>query len=93
MPRHPALQSLAFLRSTFIAYHPKHQRYDVIATVGEALRFMVHLPAKLDGLHWTCASNGLVWAYRDGVGIDHATAAFEEALLSDGLMVAAVPPA
>ena len=38
MPRHPALQSLVFLRRTFVAYHPKHQRYDVIATVGEALR-------------------------------------------------------
>jgi len=37
MPRHPALQSLVFLRRTFVAYHPKHQRYDVIATVGEAL--------------------------------------------------------
>jgi hypothetical protein len=93
MPRHPALQSLVFLRRTFVAYHPKHQRYDVIATVGEALRYLVHLPAKLDGLHWTCASVGLCWAHRSEAGIEHATDAFENALLTDELFRFAVPSA
>jgi len=90
MSNHPALQSQAFLGRTFLAYHPKHNHYDVVATVGEALNYLIHLPAKLDGLHWTSASVGLCWAHRDDAGIDHATRAFDNALRSDGLHVMSV---
>jgi hypothetical protein len=93
MPNHPALHSQVFLRRTFLAYHPKHRHYDVIATVGETLRYLVHLPAKLDGLHWTCASVGLCWAHRDDAGIDHATLALDNALRTDGLHIMSVPAA
>jgi hypothetical protein len=74
-------------------YHPRHHTYDVIATVGEALRYLISLPAKLDGGHWALASNGLCWADRDPVGINHATEAFENALLTDDLFVGTVPAA
>jgi hypothetical protein len=60
---HPALHSLVSLRRTFVAYQPAHHRREVIATVGEALRYLVHLPAKLDGFHWAFASTGLCWAH------------------------------
>jgi hypothetical protein len=90
MADHPALQSSVFLRQTFVAYDPKHRRYDVIATVGEALRYLVNLPAKLDGMHWALASNGLVWAHRSEAGVDHATIAFDNALHTDNLFVFAV---
>jgi hypothetical protein len=91
MPRHPALQSLVFMRQTFIARCGA--RYQVIATVGEALRFLIQLPATLDGMHWTLASNGLCWAHRDPAGINHATLAFENALQTDDLFVCSAPGA
>ena len=91
MTRHPALQSLVSLRRAFVTY--ADGEYNVIATVGEALNFLVKLPAKLDGLHWALASNGLCWAHRSEVGINHATEAFEHALRTDGLFVRAAPSA
>jgi hypothetical protein len=85
MPRHPALQSIVSLRRTYVAF-AKGERH-VIGTVGEALRFLVRLPRKLDGLHWTLASVGLCWAHKHPEsGTGFATEAFEFALISDNLL-------
>jgi hypothetical protein len=93
MCRHPALQSLVFLRKTYIARDDLGDCH-VIATVGEALRFLVRLPAQLDGIHWVLASNGLCWAHRQRVlGTAFATVAFENALVTDGLLIDSLPAA
>jgi len=92
MSRHPALQSLVFLRKTYVARDDLGD-YHVIATVGEALRFLVRLPAQLEGIHWVLASNGLCWAHRQReLGTAFATVAFETALVTDGLLIDALPP-
>jgi hypothetical protein len=92
MSRHPALQSLVFLRRTYVARDDLGQCH-VIATVGEALRFLVRLPAEFDGIHWVLASNGLCWAHRQrALGTCFATVAFENALVTDGLLIDSLPP-
>ena len=93
MSRHPALQSLVFLRRTYVARDHLGQ-YHVIATVGEALRFLARLPAQLDGIHWVLASNGLCWAHRQReLGTGFATVAFEAALVTDGFLIDSLPSA
>jgi hypothetical protein len=93
MSRHPALQSLVFLRRTYVARDDLGQ-YHVIATVGEALRFLARLPAQLDGIHWVLASNGLCWAHRQReLGTGFASVAFEAALVTDGLLIDSLPSA
>jgi hypothetical protein len=58
------------------------------------LRYLVHLPAKLDGIHWALASTGLCWAHRNSdAGIEHATRAFDHALRTDELLIRTVPAA
>jgi hypothetical protein len=91
MPRHPALQSQTILDRAYVAWHPKHRRLDVIATVGDALQYLIHLPAKYDDLTWALASSGLCWAHQDPDGVDHATRAFENAIITDNFYVKAVP--
>ena len=91
MSRHPALQSLVFLRRTYVARDDLGQCH-VIATVGEALRFLVRLPVDFDGIHWVLASNGLCWAHQQReLGTGFATAAFENALVTDGLLIDSLP--
>jgi hypothetical protein len=91
MSRHPALQSLVFLRKAYVARDDLGQCH-VIATVGEALRFLVRLPAEFDGIHWVLASNGLCWAHRQReLGTCFATVAFENALVTDGLLIDSLP--
>src|SRR5262245_13548050 len=93
MSRHPALQSLVFLRRTYVARDDVGQCH-IIATVGEALRFLARLPVELDGIHWVLASNGLCWAHRQReLGTEFATVAFENALATDGLLIDALSPA
>ena len=92
MPRHPALNSSVLLRRTYVAID--RGRYHVIASVGEALRFLVQLPSHLDGLHWSIASTSLCWAHRQAdAGVPTATEAFENALLTDRLLLQIVPAA
>ena len=92
MSRHPALQSLVFLHKTYVARDDLGQCH-VIATVGEALRFLARLPAELDGIHWVLASNGLCWAHRQrDLGTGFATVAFENALATDGLLIDSLSP-
>jgi hypothetical protein len=91
MCRHPALQSLVFLSKTYVARDDLGECH-VIATVGEALRFLVRLPSQLDGIHWVLASNGLCWAHRQReLGTGFATVAFENALVTDGLLIDTLP--
>jgi len=93
MSRHPALQSLVFLRRTYVARDDLGECH-IITTVGEALRFLARLPVELDGIHWVLASNGLCWAHRQReLGTDFATVAFENALVTDGLLIDALSPA
>src|SRR5262249_24131004 len=92
MSRHPALQSLVFLRRTYVARDDVGQCH-IIATVGEALRFLARLPVELDGIHWVLASNGLCWAHRQReLGTEFATVAFENALVTDGLLIDSLSP-
>ena len=92
MPRHPALDSSVLLRCTYVAID--RGRRHVIASVGEALRFLVQLPSHLDGLHWSIASTSLCWAHRQpDAGVPTATEAFENALLTDRLLLEVVPAA
>jgi ABC transporter substrate binding protein len=60
---HPALSSRVPLGRTFLVRTPK--QWDVVATVGEALRMLCGLPRELDGIHW--ATEGLrALGYVDG---------------------------
>ena len=81
-----------FLRRTYVARDDLGECH-IIATVGEALRFLARLPVELDGIHWVLASNGLCWAHRQReLGTDFATVAFENALVTDGLLIDALSP-
>jgi len=91
MPRHPALQSLAFLERTFVARDHRGERH-VIATVGEALRFLVRLPDTFDGLHWPATGAVLCAAHRTN-DTGFATAAFRYCLGAHGLLISNVDPA
>jgi hypothetical protein len=86
MPSHPALQSEVLLQRIFFASRPETMGYTAIATVGEALRFLIHLPAEMDGGHWRLASNGLLWAHNQPEKWSKfAAEAFENALLTDDI--------
>jgi hypothetical protein len=87
---HP-LDSTVPLHRTFVALHPRHLRYDRIATVGAALRYL--RSARLCGIHWASAYTGLRWAHLSEAGIDAATRGFDNALRTDELLVKTVPPA
>jgi hypothetical protein len=92
MSQHPALSSQVVLERTFVA-RTAIQR-DVIATVGEALRFLVKVPAEFDGLHWALASTSLCFAQSDPIAGTHiATRAFANALATDGFLRNELPRA
>jgi len=85
MAEHPALSSRVPLGRTFLVRTPK--QWDVVATVGEALRMLCGLPRELDGIHWALASTNLCFAARNpAAGAGSATRAFANALETDGLL-------
>jgi len=90
MAQHPALSSRVPLGRTFLVRTPK--QWDVVATVGEALRMLCSLPRELDGIHWALASTGLCFAHRDpAAGAGFATRAFAHALETDRLLRGHLP--
>ena len=91
MQEHPALTSDVALAWSVVAHTEDGSA--VITSVGEALRFLVDLPERYDGVHWELASISLCFAHQCPDSSRIATRAFLHALETDDLLGTVMRPA